>query len=99
MKRLRNDHLALTLRLWGRPSRRHLAPREGLVDRADLCAVATFDGLHQRQAVVGIDGRERLRAGDGDVGGAGIDCVGAEALQVGHDAGSRNTLGAVYGRN
>ena len=33
------------------------------------------------------------RSADGDIGGSAIDGVGAEALQMGHDAGSRGPLG------
>ena len=67
----------------GDGDRRHLPPCEGLVDRADLRAVPALDRVHQRHAIVGIDGGVGLGAGDGDIGDAGID-VAAERLQMRH---------------
>lgn len=80
----------------GGGDRRHLAPQQRLIDRADLGAVAAFDRVHQRQPIVGVDGSERLGPRHGDIGDAGID-VGSERLQMGHDAVTGRALRGVDG--
>lgn len=47
---------------------------------------AQAEGLGKPAAAVGVERSMGPRAADGDLGGAGIDGVGAEALHVGHHA-------------
>lgn len=67
------------------------------VDGTDLCAVAQSERLGEGCPTVGIDGGVGSGAADGDIGGAGIDDVGAERLQMGDHALGRGALGAVDG--
>lgn len=68
-----------------------------LVDRPDLRAIAKPKRLGEPGAVVGIDRGAGAGAGDGDIGGAGIDGVGAERLQMGDNMGRRRPLGRMDG--
>lgn len=71
-----------------------MLPPHRLVDRPDLRAVTESKCLDEAASVVGVEDRAGASAGDGDVGESGIDGVGAERLQMRHDAGRRGTLGA-----
>lgn len=69
--------------------------QQRLVDRADLAAIADTERLGEVGAAIGIDRGPLAGATDRDIGGAGIDGVDAETLQVGDDVGRRGPLGAV----
>lgn len=58
---------------------------------------AMAKGLGEACAAVGVDARARPGPADGDVGGGGIDGVGAEALQMRHDPITGGAPGAMDG--
>lgn len=66
------------------PIRRSIKCKCSLADGPDLRAIAQAEGPGEAGAAVGIEGGMGPRAADGDIGGAGINGVGAEALHVRH---------------
>lgn len=67
------------------------------IDRPDLRAVTQPKRIEQLWSAIGIDGGAGASTADGDIGGGGIDGVGAKTLQMGKYPLGGSALGGMDG--